>query len=552
MNEFKLYNRIINGDLRPHLKSYDNINGLRKIEKEFFSSEIIVDETLPDNLLRHFPAVLPSLKHGDEVNLTIDDTTIPPQITITLIPNEKEEALINLDIPPPPDAKSELFLKIIELEYERIKEGFLDFFNNAKDTQSVSFYASQNIQMAKIIAKDAHTLKKKIKTKENDEFDNPNVYVIEVVKKYLIYLLIDIQTLFNPFITFKLQNEGELEDELFEGYHSKMKKSVRSLSDKMNEIHIARLLKELGEDATPIQIRDFFIEKLVMHTAAIKEKKGYINNHDYDLKRLYTTQIAKVSEQIYTAEIFNPDKIDLLEKYEKALETITKLRLNTDSIEYKALAETDFFQKMQIQLDSWKELISLSYTAPVKENIFKDLQNSLLTIQSRKNLSLTEDQWNDYICDLLRMQKYYIADQSRSGNSGSSDKRKATSGELDITIRDISNNGNVKTIIETLKIESCGKKDTLIKMHIDKLLNRYDTSGNKENFIIILSYAKNFSKLWDAYKIHISDCVFKGDTDFVELDPISYKVDLKTGYNTFKRNNQEIRLYHLFLNMNND
>lgn len=552
MNEFKLYNRIINGDLRPHLKSYDNINGLRKIEKEFFSSEITVDETLPDNLLRHFPAVLPSLKHGDEVNLTIDDTTTPLQITITLIPNEKEEALINLDIPPPPDAKSELFLKIIELEYERIKEGFLDFFNNAKDAQSVSFYASQNIQMAKIIAKDAHTLKKKIKNRENDEFDNPNVYVIEVVKKYLIYLLIDIQTLFNPFITFELQNECELEDELFEGYHSKMKKSVRSLSDKMNEIHIARLLKELGEDATPIQIRDFFIEKLVMHTAAIKEKKGYINNHDYDLKRLYTTQIAKVSEQIYTAEIFNTDKIDLLEKYEKALETITKLRLNTDSIEYKALAETDFFQKMQIQLDSWKELISLSYTAPVKENIFKDLQNSLLTIQSRKNLSLTEDQWNDYICDLLRMQKYYIADQSRSGNSGSSDKRKATSGELDITIRDISNNGNVKTIIETLKIESCGKKDTVIKMHIDKLLNRYDTGGNKENFIIILSYAKNFSKLWDAYKFHISDCVFKGDTDFVELDPISHKADLKTGYNTFKRNNQEIRLYHLFLNMNND
>ena len=382
MNEFKLYNRIINGDLRPHLKSYDNINGLSKIEKEFLSAEIIVDETLPDNLLRHFLAVLPSLKHGDEVNLTIDDTTTPPQITITFIPNEKEEALINLDIPPPPDAKSELFLRIIELEYERIKKGFLDFFNNAKDAQSISFYASQNIQIAKIIAKDADTLKKKIKTKENDEFDNPNVYVVEVVKKYLIYLLIDIQTIFNPFITFKFQNEGELEDELFEGYHSKLKKSVRSLSDKMNEIHIHRLLKELGEDATPVQIRDFFVEKLVMHIAAIKEKKGYINNHDYDLERLYTTQIAKVSEQIYTAEIFNPDKIDLLEKYEKALETITKLRLNTDSIEYKALAETDFFQKMQIQLDSWKELISLSYTAPVKENIFKDLQNSLITIQS--------------------------------------------------------------------------------------------------------------------------------------------------------------------------
>lgn len=552
MNEFKLYNRIINGDLRPHLKSYDNTDGLSKIEKEFFSAEIIVDKTLPDNLLQHFPALLPSLKHGDEVNLTIDDTTTPPQITITLIPNEKEEALINLDIPPPPDAKSELFLKIIEFEYERIKKAFLDFFNNAKDAQSISFYASQNIQMAKIIAKEAHTLKRKIKTKKNDEFDNPNVYIIEGVKKYLIYLLIDIQTLFNPFITFKFQNEGELEDELFEGYHSKMKKSVRSLSDKMNEIHIARLLKELGEDATPIQIRDFFVEKLAMHIAAIKEKKGYINNHDYDLKRLYTTQIAKVSEQIYTAEIFNPDKIDLLEKYEKALETITKLRLNTDSIEYKALAETDFFQKMQIQLDSWKELISLSYTAPVKENIFKDLQNSLITIQSRKNLSLTEDQWNDYICDLLRMQKYYIADQSRSGNSGSSDKRKATSGELDITIRDLSNNGNVKTIIETLKIESCGKKDTVIKMHIDKLLNRYDTGGNKENFIIILSYAKNFAKLWDAYKFHISDSVFKGDMDFVELDSIGHKTDLKTGYNTFQRHNQEIRLYHLFLNMNND
>lgn len=531
---------------------YDNEEGLKNLEREIFSTEITVAKDFPDNLLQHFPKFAFGLKDGDEVELILDQEGETPRLTIKEIPNEAEEDLINIDIPPPPDAKSELFLTIITLEFESIKRAITKQFENASDQQAISFYATRNIQLAKKIARDAFLLKKKLQHTENDDWDNPNVFIIEATKKHLVYLITELQILFHPINNSAIQYEGELEDELFEGHHSSMMAKVNSMSREINEKYIEKLYHELGGDPTLAQKRDLFLKKLTEQLARIKalqKERGFTNRHDQDMKRLYEKELGKILAEQYTEEVFNPAVTGLLEKYEHSLQLITELRLDGNSIAYNALATTDFFKKIQYQLDTWKELIHLSYSAPVKENICKDLQNTLITIQSRKHLALSEDQWNDYICDLLRAQKYYIADQSRSGRSGGRNKGKIQSGELDITIRDLANNGNVKTIIETVKISSCGSKDSTIKDHIDKLLTRYDTSGNEESFIVILSYARQFLKTWNAYKKHVAEVVFQNSNAMTDLEAEIGKSDLKVGYSTIVRFGKSIRLYHLFLNM---
>jgi hypothetical protein len=409
--------------------------------------------------------------------------------------------------------------------------------------------------LPKKIAHEAFLLGKKLQKEGVDDWHNPNVFVVDALKRYLIYLINDIQILFHPISNLKIQSEGELEDELFDGYYSKMQASVSSMSKQFNTRFIDKLYRELGEHATLLQKRDFFLQKLKDQLGQISErqkKNGYAYAHDHEMKQLYERELGKILSEYYTGVLLNNRSIiGLLEKYEYALETVTALKLDADSHENKALKVSGFFEKIQLQIDTWKELINLSYTAPAKENILLDLQSTLITIQARKHLNLQEDQWNDYICDLLRAQKYYVADQSRNGSSGGHLKN-THSGELDITIRDIQKNGIIKTIIETVQINSCGDNETIIKNHINKLLTRYDSAGNEDSYLIILSHAKNFAKIWETYKSYVSRIVFHSNLQITELKCEPLKTDIKLGITELKRSEHPIRLYHLFVNMYNN
>jgi hypothetical protein len=64
MNEFKLYDRIVNGDLRPHLKPYNSEEGLQKLKEDFYSFVGTVNETFHENILSYFPKDFLGLKEG--------------------------------------------------------------------------------------------------------------------------------------------------------------------------------------------------------------------------------------------------------------------------------------------------------------------------------------------------------------------------------------------------------------------------------------------------------------------------------------------------------
>ena len=124
MSEFDIYKRIIEGDLRPHLKANSSPE---KIEKEFYSLEF-TNTGNPDDFLKNIEKLTTEfhgIQKGDEIRIELPESDEPPKITIQKVQNDSEEELINLDIPPAPDEKSDIYLRLIEDEYCRIKSSLV-------------------------------------------------------------------------------------------------------------------------------------------------------------------------------------------------------------------------------------------------------------------------------------------------------------------------------------------------------------------------------------------------------------------------------------------
>ncbi|MEX2411763.1 MAG: hypothetical protein WD607_10425 [Candidatus Paceibacterota bacterium] len=202
---------------------------------------------------------------------------------------------------------------------------------------------------------------------------------------------------------------------------------------------------------------------------------------------------------------------------------------------------------INIEGDVKENNISFSSHRKYKRKLFNDLLSSLLTVQGRKHIFKTENEKNDDLTDSLKDKGLYVADQSRFGRSGSDKQEDYDSGELDIVICDSENYANLISIIEAFELSSVGKKNRIIKSHIDKLLFKYDTAGNIENFVVIYSKAKRFDRLWQKYKAHINDVIFPKETNIKELE--LSKSEIKAGLTEYHRSGKKLRLYHIFVNM---
>ena len=165
----------------------------------------------------------------------------------------------------------------------------------------------------------------------------------------------------------------------------------------------------------------------------------------------------------------------------------------------------------------------------------------------RKHTKKLEDLHNDELTDYLRDKNYYTTDQTRTGKS------QINAGEADILIR--KRNGTPISIIEAFRLSSCGKKNTIVSTHIDKLLNDYDTIGHETNFIIIYSEAANFSKLWSNYQKYMA--ILNDKPDFRKNFPILTfkepslirKSALRIGLAEHARQGKVIQVYHILVDM---
>ena len=167
------------------------------------------------------------------------------------------------------------------------------------------------------------------------------------------------------------------------------------------------------------------------------------------------------------------------------------------------------------------------------EKLKNDLiEISLILMESRKSIfNEIEDLVNDRFRDALKLKSYRIADQSRGGESQSG----KSVGERDLVVQN-NESGVAESGIEAFVLES--DTASTINEHYDKLINKYDTSGNRSNFILVYSKVKDFEVLWNKYQ--------KRFLDFTIEDV--QKDNLKVGFTK----KGEMQIAHLFINFYSD
>jgi internalin A len=185
------------------------------------------------------------------------------------------------------------------------------------------------------------------------------------------------------------------------------------------------------------------------------------------------------------------------------------------------------------------------------EKITSDLVEVSSRVLERKFVKRIEDQINDDIVDLLRTKGYNVSDQTRSGSSESG----LQSGELDLMIR--RENGIPLTIVESLRLKSCGSKNKIIAAHINKLFTKYDTHGLGRNFMLVFGESQNFQSLCKNYFQYVGELNSKigFDEKKFPITRVSLKPDLSESANikiaiSYHLHNSETReLVHIILNM---
>jgi hypothetical protein len=245
--EFSLYDEIVNGGMRPFLDQYSSDQNVKKLlgkvkgvkTIKFDSRDKFIDN-INNFIDKHCYA-----KEGDLFEVEISQGEGDGAGTIIATPIEPEglNDLFDIDIPPPPDKKSEIFLDIITHEYDKIKRRAQKALLSFKNADKITFFANRNVQNAKRIAVDAHRVSKQLKSADHDCFDHPDSYIFYLVKLFLVRSILFYQGIFEPYIKSKILNEEELRVFLFN-------KKPAHIFFKEVEDHVARRReKELRKSA---------------------------------------------------------------------------------------------------------------------------------------------------------------------------------------------------------------------------------------------------------------------------------------------------------------
>lgn len=153
----------------------------------------------------------------------------------------------------------------------------------------------------------------------------------------------------------------------------------------------------------------------------------------------------------------------------------------------------------------------------------------------------SENARNSQVAATLELSGYTVKDQTLWGESNGG----KAPGEIDIFVRHTS--GKPLSIIEAFNLKSFNK--SYIDTHLKKVF-KYDTNGLKDNFILVYSSDKSFYRLWNKYIKYIPTIQYPNDfVEFVEESEIIGLAEIKVGKSTHLRNNKEVYLHHIFVNL---
>ena len=215
-SDFKLFDSMVSGDMRPFLSQFSSEDHIKKLLEDKYSIRLVKasDGFIPQ--AQDFEKYDRYFQPGDRLSFNIEEIDDHLIGEIRNETNDNLEELIDIDIPPPPDLKSEYFLSQIEDEYESIKRKAKSILSLSTQEEQISLFANKNIQRLKEIARQGHVLSKKLgSSKGKRVLENSNDYIISILKLFLIRSILYYQELFQPFLKIPLQDEYTLRTELF-------------------------------------------------------------------------------------------------------------------------------------------------------------------------------------------------------------------------------------------------------------------------------------------------------------------------------------------------
>ena len=230
MEYFKIFERIINGDLRPHNfksdgKKIENIsNKFHTKDEEFFTYLNYLD------------------KHGRPYELKVTDPE-SKKIIYHENKNENFNELIDLDIPPYPDHKGEIYLEIIEYEYviniERCKN-----FIKEQSKEEIEEYALKNFQILEHLWRDLKLYKKLIikDQKKGLNYENSDEFVIWAAEVFLERTIVEYIELLTPYVSSNYL--GMTYNNIFAERNEKMKRIGKAMA----EMRLRILAKQYEKD----------------------------------------------------------------------------------------------------------------------------------------------------------------------------------------------------------------------------------------------------------------------------------------------------------------
>lgn len=167
-------------------------------------------------------------------------------------------------------------------------------------------------------------------------------------------------------------------------------------------------------------------------------------------------------------------------------------------------------------------------------------ENSIYMLNNFNYGQQKEDIRNDYIRDLLKKHGYNVLDQTRRGVS----EQGKGAGEVDLLIE---RKGLNICLIEALNLKSL--ETTNLSNHIDKIY-KYDTIGNKFNFIICYINIKKFDGFADKYHNFAKEYVYPFKSlEFNEV--VEYKCsNIRIFKNKLLREGVDTNLYHILIYFN--
>jgi hypothetical protein len=184
----------------------------------------------------------------------------------------------------------------------------------------------------------------------------------------------------------------------------------------------------------------------------------------------------------------------------------------------------------------------LNLATPSRAKFLDALIDSCIKLQGTKIYwAASEDDRNTFIANMLEADGYHAKDQTRWGQSNTG----LSAGEIDIYVEEV--DGKLLTIIEALNLTSIDK--AYIKLHIDKIF-RYDTTGLKENFILVYATVGDFENFWTKYWAFVTTHDYEypiiASKELNDLYPFA---DLRLGRTNHRRNGRDVSLLHIATNI---